>query len=151
MIAWSCILSVTILMLTWAMKRHGRTWIFIYFFTRFSGHRPAQRECARTRLTSHARCHPYPILQPIKVGHTTGVYNPYSFRIVMWVLLRPTRTNQKKCCETGTTVFLPYPRRLESVTICRCHYKGSTFFSIIWRPWVLVRPRFEPVTSHTVI
>ena len=23
------------------------------------------------------------------------------------------------------------PRRLESVTICRCHYKGSTFFSVI--------------------
>ena len=23
----------------------------------------------------------------------------------------------------------PYPRRLESLTICRCHYKGSTFDS----------------------
>ena len=43
---------------------------------------------------SHARCHPYPIPQPVKVDHTTGVYDPYSFRIVMWVLLRPTRTNQ---------------------------------------------------------
>ena len=65
-----------------------------YLFTSFSGHRPAQRECARTGLRSHARCHPYPIPQPVKVGHTTGVYDPYSFRIVMWVLLRPTRTNQ---------------------------------------------------------
>ena len=63
-------------------------------FTSFSGHRPAQRKCARTGLRSHARCHPYPIPQPVKVGHTTGVYDPYSFRIVMWVLLRPTRTNQ---------------------------------------------------------
>ena len=61
--------------------------------------------------------------QPVKVGHTTGVYVPYSFRIVMWVVLRPTRTNQWKCCETGPTVFRPYPRRLESLTICRCHYK----------------------------
>ena len=38
----------------------------------------------------YARCHPYSIPQPVKVGHTT--YDPYSFRIVMWVLLRPTRT-----------------------------------------------------------
>ena len=43
---------------------------------------------------SHARCHPYPIPQPVKVGHTTGVYNPYSFRTIVWVLLRPTRTDQ---------------------------------------------------------
>ena len=27
--------------------------------------------------------------------------------------------------------FFPYPRRLESITICRCHYKGSTFFSVL--------------------
>ena len=30
----------------------------------------------------------------VKVGHTNVVYNPYCFRIVMWVLLRSTRTNQ---------------------------------------------------------
>ena len=66
----------------------------------------------------------------------------------MWVLLRPTRTNQWQCCETGPTVFCPYPRRLESLTICRCHYKGSTFFSVIWRPWVLGR-QFEPATSRS--
>ena len=80
---------------------------------------------------SHARCHPYPIPQPVKVGHTTGVYVPYSFWTVVWVLLRPTRTDQWKCCEMGPTVFRPYPRRLESRTICRCHYKGSTFFLVI--------------------
>ena len=38
--------------------------------------------------------HPYPIPQPVKVGHLTGVYDPSSFRIVMWDLLHPTRTNQ---------------------------------------------------------
>ena len=105
--------------------------LFIHLFTSFSGHKPAQRECAWTGLRSHARCHPYPIPQPIKVDHTTEVYDPYSLRIVMWVLLHPTSTNQWKCCETGPTVFHPYLRRLESLTICRCHYKGSTFFSVI--------------------
>ena len=58
----------------------------VYLFTIFSGHRPVHREYARTGLRSHARCHPYQVLQPVKVGHTTRVYDPYSFRIVMWVL-----------------------------------------------------------------
>ena len=108
-----------------------------------------ERMCTNGTHRSHARCHPYPIAQPLKVGHTIGVYDPYSFRIMMWVLLRPTRTNQWKCYETGPTVFRPYPRRLESLTICRCHYKGSTFFSVIQRPSVLVRPGFEPATSRS--
>ena len=45
--------------------------------------------------------------------------------------------------------FRPYPRRLESLTVYRCHYKGSTFFSVIERPLVLVRPGFEPMTSRS--
>ena len=36
-----------------------------------------------------------------------------------------------------------------SVTICGCHYKGSTFFSVILRPWVLVRPGLEPATFRS--
>ena len=28
---------------------------------------------------------------PERVSHTTGVYVPYSFRTVVWVLLSPTR------------------------------------------------------------
>ena len=38
------------------------------------------------RDSGHMRgaCHPYPISQPVKVGHTTGVYNPCSLRIVMF-------------------------------------------------------------------
>ena len=51
--------------------------VFIYQLLWTQPH--AQRECARTGLRSHLRCHPYPIPQPVKVGHTTGVYVPYSF------------------------------------------------------------------------
>ena len=65
-------------------------------FASFSGHRPAQRECVQMVLRSHARCHPHPIPQPIKVDHTTGIYDPYSFRIVMWVLLHPTKNKSVK-------------------------------------------------------
>ena len=54
-------------------------------------------------------------LLAVRVDYSTRVYDPYSFWIVMWVLLRPTRTNQGKCCETGLTVFHRYLRRLESL------------------------------------
>ena len=32
----------------------------------------------------------------VKVDHNTGLYIPYSFRTVVWVLLRPTRTNKNE-------------------------------------------------------
>ena len=56
-----------------------------------------------------------------------------------------------KCCETGPMVFRLYPRGLESLTACRCRYKGSTFFSVVLRLWVLVQPGFEPTTSRSAV
>ena len=71
------------------------------------------------RDQAHARCHPDPIPQPVEVGHTTGFFYV------------PDEQISVSAHEKGPTVFRPYPRRLESLTICRCHYKGSTFFSVI--------------------
>ena len=52
-----------------------------------------------------------------------------------------------KACETGPRVYRTYPRRLESLMVCGCLYKGSTFSSVIQTPWVLVRLGFEPAGS----
>ena len=69
---------------------------YLFCFTSFSGHGPAQREWARTRLLgpTQGAIPTHAIPQPGKVGHTTGVYVPCSFRTMVWVLLRPTRTDQ---------------------------------------------------------
>ena len=61
----------------------------------------------------------------------------------------PQEPDKCKCCETGPMVFHLYPRRLESLTACRCHYKGNTSFSVILSPQVLVRPGFESATSYS--
>ena len=55
-----------------------------------------------------------------------------------------------KGCKTGPPAISPYPKRLESLTICWCNCKGSTFSSVILRPWVMVRPESNsrPPASH---
>ena len=44
----------------------------------------------------------------------------------------PQEPDKCNCCETGRTYgFSSLSEKTRSLTVCRCHYKGSTFFSVI--------------------
>ena len=76
----------------------------------------------------------------MRPDHNTGNYMPYSLWQVCGFFYVPQDCVNCEGFWDRPTVYCPYPRRLESLTICECNYKGSTFFSVILRPWVLVRP-----------
>ena len=77
-----------------------------------------------------------------RLYHTTGIYAPYSLRTAGRVLLRRTGTRLVK------ELWRPKKTK-ECLIICRCRNKGSTFFSVIWRPRVLVRQGFVHTSSRT--
>ena len=71
--------------------------------------------------------------------HYTGNSVPYSYDKCMGSLTSPAYYITLKMQEMGPTIYHPYPRRLEHLTIRRCHCKGSMFSLVTLRPWVLVR------------
>ena len=86
---------------------------------------------------------------PGKVATPPGSTSPTLFEQWCGFFYIPQELDKWKCCEMRPMVFRPYRGKLESLTICRCHSKGSTFSSVILRPWVLVWTGFEPVTSRS--
>ena len=52
-----------------------------------------------------------------KDSHSTGITLLFSNR--GWVLLRRTELSTSKKCKMGPPAYRPYPRRLQSLTICR--------------------------------
>ena len=92
-------------------------------------------------------CPAYGITHPVQERLATppGCMYPTFFEQWCRFFYIPQELDVKwKCCETGPMVCCPYLRRIKSLTVCRCHCKGSTFW-----PWVFVRPGFEPATSSS--
>ena len=55
--------------------------------------------------------------------HHRGSASPTLFELWRGFFYVPQEPDKWNCCEIGPTVFRPYWRRLENLTICRCHYK----------------------------
>ena len=74
--------------------------------------------------------------QPVNQGQTTtpGTPCPTLYDKCVGSLTSPADHVTLKMQETGPTIYRPYPRRLEHLTICRYHCKGSMFSSVILRP-----------------
>ena len=86
-------------------------------------------------------CYTHPPIHSRRTATTPGTSSPTLLEYCVGCLTSHRELmNIKDICETRLTVYSPCPRRLESLTICGCYYKGSTFSSVILRRWVLVQP-----------
>ena len=74
-----------------------------------------------------------PLYISVKVRQTTtlGTMFPTLYDECVGSLTSHRFITCARACETGPKVYRPYPRRIESLTVCRCYYKGSTFSSVI--------------------
>ena len=66
---------------------------------------------------------------PVRKTATPGTTCPTIYEECVGSLMSHGFIICARACETGPMVYRPYPRRLESLTICRCYSKGSTFSS----------------------
>ena len=91
--------------------------LFIAFY--WAGFTIAQRERAQEDFNvPYEGAPPHP--PPICIRKTaTAPGSPYSFRIVRGFFYVPQNYQHSRNCETGPPAYRPYPRRLESLTICR--------------------------------
>ena len=101
-----------------------------------------------------------------------GSTAPYLFEQWCGFFYVPKEPDKCKCCEMGPTVFHPHARRLEGLSVCRCHYNGSTsspFFKEpeCWScqgsnpqhsaqqtgayPTELTRQQFKPINKYFIL
>ena len=103
--------------------------------------------------TSLYRKYLWRILKDLKTitrpDHNNGSYVPFSLREVSGFFNIPFLNQYWEDQETGRVVHRPYPRRLEQLTVYRCHSKGNTFSSVVLRPSVCVPLTLEASDSHT--
>ena len=94
-------------------------YLFIYYILlgrilqlpRGKGHKRTSRSYSKVPHLTHP---------PIRIRKTaTAPGSPYSFRIVRGFFYVPQNYQHSRNCETGPPTYRPYPRRLESLTICR--------------------------------
>ena len=69
---------------------------------------------------------------------TLGTTHPTLYDKCVGSLTSPANQNNEDA-GTGPMVYRPYPRRLEYLTICRCHCKGSIYIIVITNLFVLSR------------
>ena len=78
---------------------------------RGKGHKRTSRSYSKVPHLTH------PLIRIRKTATAPG--SPYSFRIVRGFFYVPQNYQHSRNCETGRPTYRPYPRRLESLTICR--------------------------------
>ena len=84
-----------------------------------------------------------------EIDHYTGHYYPTLYEECVDSLTSHRFITCARACQTGPTVYRPYPRRLESLAVCRCYDKRSTFSPVI--PGLLTDPECWSHYSGTSI
>ena len=79
----------------------------------------------------------------MRPDHKTGSSMPYSLWIVCGFFYVPLGCEHWRVVRRGLRFIVLIREDLKVLTICGCNYKGSTFSSVILRPWVLVRPEWN--------
>ena len=70
----------------------------------------------------------YPSINSQRTATTLGTSFPTLLKwCVGYLTSNMELMDMEGICTMGPKVYSPYPRRLESLTICWCYYKGTTF------------------------